>query len=410
MAIAALPLDDQEKKYILEHINETDVDIGRALNRSKTTIRLFRQKAGFKNNTNISKDPISPNQSYTEEERKGFFKKQLVNSLFYSTLKQQFTADEIGYYLEEWGVLCVQFEDIVATEKRQIDELIKAEVMGNRILRNIRITEDEITRLIAEIEQFRKDNPKIEDDEKLQERDSQLMMLTRTLGAQSQAMSQDYQKNVDTKNKLLEHLNSRRVDRLDQIQKGSTTFIGLVEKLQNRDLREKEGRHMELLRLAKEKKKDEWRKVIQFPSGEKDTILLDDESQDIEQDMVPTQEEKYITKYTRGGGYKILILESDIKKAIYLSKRFKNNELEIVKSPDEAMEKIKALDFSLICLGEISLPFVKFITDKDLCRGADFIIHAEMDDNINNITSLLDQKRNIEKHPFNSLIKNATTA
>lgn len=299
-------LKPEEVKYIRENcLKQTDKQIADYLKRDMRTISSLRRKLGVKKKQGgkvirlISSSDINEpsgknivaSQNLTEDQRKNFFRIQLTNSLFYNTLKEQLTDSEIRYYLEEWGTLCVQFEDIVATEKRQIDELIKATILGNRILRNIKIADDELKIVIKEIDRFRKDHPSIENDEDAQERDNQLMMLARMLGSQVEAMTKNYDSNVNGKNKLLEQLNARRSDRIDQIKRSNTTFIGLVEKFRDHKIREQEGRHTELVRLAKEQKKAKWRNQTAFPDGQIDSVLLDDSTILPEKDYVVSGDE-----------------------------------------------------------------------------------------------------------------------
>jgi hypothetical protein len=163
----------QEMEFIKENSSTmTDEQIADYLHRDIKTVRKVRKGLGLvkdasgkvniaKSNANaktakgINLNAIKATQRLSEKQRQGFFKEQLSNSLYYDTLKTQFTVEEINFYLEEWGSLCVQFEDVVATEKRQIDELIKSEIMGNRILRNIKIAEDVIGELQQEVQKFR---------------------------------------------------------------------------------------------------------------------------------------------------------------------------------------------------------------------------------------------------------------
>ncbi len=408
-------LDKEEMGYIAEnYLYKTDKDIAAHLDRAESTVKRYRKSLDLKKESGRPSElkrnrpvAVSPNESFTEDERRAFFKGRLTNSLFYSTLKQQFTDEEIKYYLEEYGSLCVQFEDIVATEQRQIDEFIKAEILGNRILRNIRITEDEFKKITKEIEEFRVTNPSIATDEQAQERDSQLTMLARILGGQSEAMAINYQKNVDTKNKLLEHLNSRRVDRLDQIKRSGTTFVGMVEAFQKRELREKEGRHLELVRLAKEKKKNEWRQVSQFPDGQKDCILLDEFSEQVEQNEVVMEGSKLFNKYIKENGKRVLIIENNIQKAIFLSQKLKDNQLTTVKNSTDAIEELKNNDFHFICLGNDSVEFALHSMNNDMCRASDFIIHADNMDVSDKILMELNGKRNIERYPFEELVRDS---
>jgi hypothetical protein len=296
-------LKPEELEYIRQNcLSKTDQEMADYLKRDIRTIATARKKLGIKktkggrveiyDSTNSTKNAVIPaSQRMTEDQRKEFFKTQLTNSLYYQNLKDQFTKEEIDFYLEEWSSLCVQFEDIVATEKRQIDELIKAEIMGNRILRNVKITEQQIALLIDEVDELRKAHD-MEGDEEAQERDIQLMNMIRTFAAQSQVMSNDYQKNVGLKNSLLNELNARRRDRVDQITKRGTTFLGLVESLRDRDMRENQGRHMELVRMSKEKKRSEWRKPITFADSTQDCVLMDEHSVIPEKEIVRIQEEQ----------------------------------------------------------------------------------------------------------------------
>ncbi len=289
-------LTQDEKRFIRQNcLDASDEELAKKLKRDPRTIRKYRtEKLGVikgPRGTIISEghppkpeqpledeDDLKASANMTKPERERFFQRQLTNSQFYFELQKQLTDDEINFYLEEWGSLCEQFSDIVATEKRQIDELIKAEIMANRVMRSIRVAEDEIEKLADSVERLRSFND-VDNDEDAQERDQQLCDMIRTMSAQSNAMARDYQNFVDMKNKILEHLNGRRKDRLHQIEKSKTTFIGLVEALQDQEVRRAQGKHLELLKRAKDKKAKEWRRSDNtFPDGSRDFILLDHQS------------------------------------------------------------------------------------------------------------------------------------
>lgn len=280
-------LTDEEKKFIRDNcFSLSDKKIAEQLNRDERTVRSFRiNKLGIKKGARgqlpkdyASDDPekaLRASANLSDKERAEFFRTQLTNSRFYHTLKQQLTEEEIEFYLEEWGALCVQFEDILATEKRQIDELIKAEVMDNRVMRSIRVAEDEIEKLAQRVEELRQDRD-MDNDEAAQAIDQEMCDMIRTMASQTNMMANDHNKFVDLKNKILEHLHGRRKDRLHKIEKSKTTFIGLVEALREEEIRKVQGRHMTLLGMAKDNKKDKWRKESKFPDGSTDSILLDD--------------------------------------------------------------------------------------------------------------------------------------
>jgi len=281
-------ISDEEYQYIIQHAADmSDRQISEHLGRDVRTVKKYRVKAGIIKGGagNIKKIDLSDiadnkiiNRKLNEKDRKQFFKRELQNSLFYENLKLQFTKEELDFYLEEWAALCLQFEDIVTTERRQIDELIKAEIIGNRILRNIKITEDSILDIQEEVELLRKVKD-MESDEDAQDRDGELLTLIRTLSSQSQGMVNDYGKNQESRNKLLDNLNARRRDRIDQIQKSGISFIDMIKALNDKTTKEDQGKYLELLKESKNSKKEKWRKPALFPDGSKDCVLLDENSE-----------------------------------------------------------------------------------------------------------------------------------
>jgi hypothetical protein len=283
-------LSEIEKEYIRKNcITKTDDEIATAIGRDLRTVVRFRKalginkKQGGKVNlkTSAGVDLPSHNTSIefsqllkTEEEKKTWFQLQFKSSGYYRELKRQLTPEEMELYLEEWGALCTQFEDVVATEKRQIDELIKATILHNRLLRHIRVTEDEIELLARRIEANRKKH-KMEEDEVARATDDMMMEMVRAMASQASAMADLHHKFIDTKNKILEQLNARRRDRIEQIRSSRRSYIGLVEALQDSQIREAQAKRMELMKLAKEKKARSWRKPTTFPDGSRSPIILD---------------------------------------------------------------------------------------------------------------------------------------
>jgi hypothetical protein len=227
-------------------------------------------------------DPVHPYERdlnsdlATDKGKEEWFREQFLNSKFYQQVKQQFTQDEVELYLEEWGALCVQFEDVVATEKRQIDEFIKLEIMENRLLKNVKITEDEIGNVIEEIETLRKGE--VEDDITLQKRDQELIYLVNIMAGQAKSMGAEHLKLINAKNDILEQLNARRKDRIDHIKNTKTSFLGFVELLNNKEVRDIQMRRAELIRMAKDKKLKDWRSKNLFPDGTVDPYLIDSET------------------------------------------------------------------------------------------------------------------------------------
>ncbi len=422
-------LGPEEIEYIRNNcLTTSDEKMAEYLNRDVRTVMQARRKLGIRktvggridavaiNNPNVAASLASANYTLNEEERKEFYKTQFTNSLYYTNLKQQFTKDEIDFYLEEWGSLCLQFEDIVATEKRQIDEYIKMTLMGFRVLRNINAIEDEIKAIEKEIEELRKKYPNLSSDPMADEarlRDEALMQLVMTMNGQAKAMSVDYQRNLELRTKLLGELNARRKDRIDQITKRDKTFLGLIQEFRNREVREVQGRRMELMRMAKEKKKDEWHKPVDYIDGTKDCILLDEHADIPKPDIVylDNKECKTIDTFRDKKDARILIVDDDSRRLQYFSDLFKDQQLEFVSNVDKALDKLQYNEFDLICLdydlgmGQKGSMLANHLVTNKVCPNSPILIHSMNKKGAHEMQERLKNHRSVEVYPFESLVK-----
>lgn len=405
------PLSQSEIQYIrLNCLTKTDDEIAKELGRDARTVVLNRKRLGIKKKSrgavmNIEK-PINANydiasKKLTETQKTEFFKTILANSLYYKQLKEQYTKEELQFYEEEWGGLCVQFEDILATEKRQIDEYIKAEIHGNRMLRNIKMLEDEIELIFKEIEKLRKHHD-MQNDEEAQERDFQLQMLTKTMTSQSQGITRDYQENVKLRNSILAELNGRRKDRIDQISKRGTTFLSVIEAFRDKEIRDAHGRQMELVKLAKDKKKEEWSKPVLFADGTKDCILMDENAKINFRDGQEVFSSEIIDKYLSKSGCKILIIDDDESRQQIFQQLFKGHDLSFASNADKAKAQLDK-EYDLIMfdydlgLGQKSDAVVDYIYEQKRDIKSDFVLHTMNKDGmdilfqkLNSITDSLD--------------------
>lgn len=408
-------LTQKEKEYLNRNRGKkTAEEFAKELGKHVKTIKRF-----FKLSTPppTFQLPETSIHELSDNDRRKFFQTTIRNSKYYDILKDQFSKDEIDFYLEEWATLCLQFEDILATEKRQIDELIKSSILGNRILRNIKIAENEIVNLQDEIKRLRKSNDVV-NDENAQERDQTIISLIKTLASQVDQMTSEYQNNVTLRNKILDELKGRRKDRIEQLKKSNTTFLGLVAALREQDIQEKQGKHAELLRLAKEKKKDEWRKPTLFPDGSRDCILIDEHTQFPENNLVVIDDtiSKLVYKYQQDGltGESILIIDDDLKRIQFFQTIFQNHVLDYASNATKAIEKItdSKKGYSLICfdydlgMDQKSIEVAKFIINKDLFKDCNFLIHTMNNDGANLLTEILIKRGSdkIERVNFEKLL------
>lgn len=261
----------------------TEFGIRWALN----TIRKHRRNMGLiKTSSGIipsdgaavkTEDPASfisvPPPGLSDGEKGQWFRKQMRGSYLYLLLAKQFSVDEVDTYMEEFGGLCCQFEDIIFSEFFQIDDFLKQRILVNRQLMLIKKVRIEV----AEIDQWINENQP-EDDELEDTKKQRLAHIS--LSASKQKIIQNaedrYDKLVVERQKIHKSLAATRQDRLDQLSGGKDTFFALVAQLQfSAAEREKQGKYAELTRLASEDIRREFSKEIEFPDGEKDPIIMD---------------------------------------------------------------------------------------------------------------------------------------
>lgn len=349
-------------------------------------------------------------QKLNEKERASFFKKELENTIYYDNLKKQFSDEEIGFYLEEWAALCLQFEDIIATEKRQIDELIKNEIIGFRIMRNVKQAENTIAVLIRDTEKLHK-NHKMDTDEEAQERDRQLQDMVRIMSAQSQMMTDSYRSNVLLRNDLLDELNARRRDRIDQLRKSGTTFLNLVAAFREKEVRDVQGNYAELMRIAKERKAAEFRAQSKFPDGNKDCILMDEKSEVLDKEIILLSDaiSKTVQKYRQLNNTKIFILDDDVRRLQFFQQVFKDQNITISSNAYDAMVNLKNYEYDLICLdydlnnGDKGEEIAIFIAESR-CKG-EILIHSMNPEGAERMREILREREDLEVFPFEDIVR-----
>ncbi len=236
------------------------------------------KKPGEKIDTSVIDGPMLTVLPYglSETEKADWFRNQFKRTHLYVTIKKQFEQDEVFVYIEEYGLLCCQFEDIVTSEFMQIDDFIKHRILIDRQL----ILSRFIQRDINELQSWFVAHPKTEEESKdtvrfriLQQR--QLDDKHKNL----KVVNDRYDALIKERQKMYNSLLATRKDRLEELRGGKETFFDLVAKLQHsQDERDRQGRFAELTKISSEDIKSEFRKPVKFPDGSAGSIIMDAET------------------------------------------------------------------------------------------------------------------------------------
>ncbi len=217
-----------------------------------------------------------PPHGLSDPEKANWFRDQFKKTHLYRTIQRQFEVEEVEVYIEDFGLLCCQFEDIVISEFMQVDDFLKHRLLVDRQL----ILSRSLQRQITDLQTWFIMNPKVDKEDKdiirfrlLQQR--QLDDKHRYL----KNVSDRYDNLVKERQKIYSSLAATRRDRLDELRGGKQTFFELVSKLQHlQDERDKQGRFAELTKIASEDIKDEFRKPTKFPDGSVEPIIMDSDT------------------------------------------------------------------------------------------------------------------------------------
>jgi len=246
------------------------------------TIRRCRQKftsdkqinKGIKNSTNPTLSVPPP--GFDEVEKAQWFRDQFKKSHLFKTLKNQFTQEEISGYLEEYGNLCCQFEDIVFSEFFQIDDFLKHRILINRQLDFMKTLQEDVT----ELTKWFIDNPVKPDEsqEAKMQRASSFQKIDQARTSLNKA-SERYDKLVAERQKIYQNLAATRKDRIEELRGGKESFFSLVAALQSSEAeRDKQGKYAVLTKLASEDIKRVFREKVELADGSKEPLLMDSET------------------------------------------------------------------------------------------------------------------------------------
>jgi hypothetical protein len=203
-----------------------------------------------------------------------WFRDQFKKTHLYTTIKRQLESDEVSTYLEDFGLLCCQFEDIVISEFMQIDDFLKHRILVNRQL----ILSRSIAKEIYDLQMWFVQHPKLEDEAKDDKKNR--VMQQRILENKHKYLEESnkrYDSLIKERQKIYDSLAATRKDRLDELRGGKETFLELVAKMQHsQDERDSQGRFAELTKIASEDVKTAFRQPVKFPDGQVDPIIMDE--------------------------------------------------------------------------------------------------------------------------------------
>lgn len=254
-----------EEQFIRDNVNSLTIEnIADQLNRSEAPIKRYIEE----NNLYLSSDEKKDNET---------LRYKLHSKTFWPEIARQFDEDsgELEYFENTWIGLIKQFrEDVLPAEELQIKQFITIDILINRSMK-------ERKRHIAMTEKLQREVDKEYDKPEDQRDTPKLMNMETQLSFARNSIANytnEYTKLLNEQQKISKDLKATREQRIKRIEDGKSSWVGLIRMLEDETIREREGREMEILKLATDKYKNKLEEYHNYADNSVDRPFFTPES------------------------------------------------------------------------------------------------------------------------------------
>lgn len=261
-----------EIQYIKQNYKTQDInDIAEHLNRSVKPIEKI-----------ISQEQATVGE-VDEQQDVEHLRIRLKQKTFWSEITKQFDAmsGELQYFENTWVGLIKQFrEDVLPAEELQIKQFITIDILINRSMKERKRHIEETEKLQRQVDLEYKLPEEDRDTARLANLETQLSFARNSIAS----YTNEYTKLLSEQQKISKDLKATREQRIKRIEDGKSSWTGLLRMLEDEDIREKEGRQLEILKLSKAKFQQNLYNLHKYQDGELDRPIMNDISVQLDQD------------------------------------------------------------------------------------------------------------------------------
>lgn len=256
----------EEQEFIRKNIGTLSIDeIAVHLNRTIKPIERY-----------ISDNKIGV-KTLDEQESDKTLRQKLHSKTFWKEITKQFDKEtgELDYFEDTWIGLVKQFrEDVLPAEELQIKQFITIDILINRSMKERKRHIADTEKLQTEVDREYKLDESLRDAPKLANLETQLSFARNSIAN----YTNEYTKLLNEQQKISKDLKATREQRIKRIEDGKSSWIGLIRMLEDEEIREKEGREMEILSMSVEKNSKKLSEYHTYQDGTIDTPLLTPET------------------------------------------------------------------------------------------------------------------------------------
>jgi len=268
-------IDEADKLFIENNCKyKTDKEIAQALNCSIKTVERYRKSIGMQKNA--TKDPV-----VLIEQKKDFINRDLFDFQVRSfetsprgiRIKEQLPKKDWAIFCEEWANYKLQLEDLTHTEQNTVEQIIFLKLRTDKNQKEYYDAVNLRDRLMEE-----NGISDVKDLDLTDPKQAEVYQKIFNASIRTTDLNKEYKELLDKLVKLNETLNATRRQREEKGKVGGDTFFSLCKKFESTQVREKEGRMAELLKISMHNNTNNLRNAVEFLDGEHAPQLLDSET------------------------------------------------------------------------------------------------------------------------------------
>jgi hypothetical protein len=251
-----------EEQYIRDNVSSLTIDqIADGLNRHIAPVERYIKES--KITSQSSDDKI--------------LKQKLHTKTFWNEIEKQFdeSSGELEYFENTWVGLIKQFrEDVLPAEELQIKQFITIDILINRSMKERKRHISDTEKLQTQVD---KEYAKPEDQRdipKLANLETQLSFARNSIAN----YTNEYTKLLNEQQKISKDLKATREQRIKRIEDGKSSWVGLIRMLEDEEVREKEGKQMEIMALASLNSRNQLSQYHNYADNTLDSPLLTPET------------------------------------------------------------------------------------------------------------------------------------
>jgi len=166
----------------------------------------------------------------------------------WTEIEKQLSKDEQDTFLHHWREILAQFKnDVTHTEKLQITDIIRNEILLNRVMIKIHNANNDIGKLNKEFDDEMLLDTTMRDTSKIVDTQQRMTAIGSAIGA----YNREYKELMERKQNILRDIKGTREQRIKRIEDSKETITGWIAALiASPEIRQKLGIQMEKIRIA----------------------------------------------------------------------------------------------------------------------------------------------------------------